>query len=273
MSARIHPSAIIDPKAQLHESVEVGPGCVVSAGARLGEGVRLIGNVYLEGTVEIGAGTIVYPFACLGFPPQDVKFKPGMASPGVKVGRNCIIREHVTLHAASKMEHPTIAGDNCFIMVGSHLGHDTVIGSNVTMVNATLLAGHVTVGDNVTMGGGVAVHQFCRIGRLAFLSGGVPMSMEVPPFCLAGTRNTLHGLNIVGLRRSGMARDQITLLRKAFRAAFGTRLPREEMLGVLQPFAAQSDAVREMREFIATAKRAVAPARLAMDGSDDDADE
>jgi UDP-N-acetylglucosamine acyltransferase len=187
-----------------------------------------------------------------------------METPGVRIGKNCLIREHVTIHAASKPEHPTTVGDNCFLMVNSHLGHDVVIGDNVTMVNAVLLAGHVTIGNNVTMGGGALVHQFCRIGRLAMVGGGVPVTMDVPPFCISGARNTVAGLNAVGLRRNGVPREDITLLRKAFRLGLGVRQPREAMLAAVAPLTRESAFVREFYDFLAApTKRGIAWARMA----------
>lgn len=266
-----HPTAIIDPRAELSPGVEVGPNCIIRGNVTLGPNVKLIANVYLEGPVTIGAETMLYPGVCIGLPPQDVKFKPGDPTAGVKIGTKCLIREHVTIHAASKADsHPTTVGDNCFLMVASHLGHDTVIGNNVIMVNAVLLAGHVTVGDNVTMGGGAMVHQFCRIGRLSFLSGNVAMAMDMPPFCLAASRNALIGLNAVGLRRNGVPRDQIMLLREAFRVGLGERSPRQQTLERLAPLAAKSPFVAEFRDFIATSKRGVAPARISGETEDGD---
>ncbi len=261
--ASIHPTSFIDPQAEIASSVQVGPYCIIRGKVKIADNVTLLNNVTIEGPVEIGSGTTIYPGACIGFPPQDVKFKPGMPTPGVKIGTNNLLREHVTIHAASKMDHPTTVGNNCFLMVNSHLGHDVRIGNNVTMVNGVMLGGHSEIGDNVTLGGGAAIHQFCRVGRLAMIGGVNAMSLDIPPFCIAGTRNLLVGLNAVGLRRNGVSRDEITIMRKAFRAAFGVRVPRQEMLDVLEPLAADSPLVREFRDFIgAPTKRGIAPARL-----------
>lgn len=261
--ASIHPTSFVDPQAELAPSVQVGPYCIIRGKVKLDDNVVLLNHVTLEGPVEIGSGTSIFPGTCIGFPAQDVKFKLGMPTAGVKIGTNNLIREHVTIHAASKMEHPTTVGNNCFLMVNSHLGHDARIGNNVTMVNGSMLAGHVEIGHNVTMGGGAAIHQFCRVGRLAMIGGINAMSLDIPPFCIAGTRNLLVGLNAVGLRRNGVSRDEITILRKAFRAAFGVRVPRQEMIDVLQPLAAESPLVSEFRDFIAApTKRGIAPARL-----------
>jgi UDP-N-acetylglucosamine acyltransferase len=260
----VHSSAILGKHVELADNVTIGPHCVLDGRVKLASGVTLLNSVTIQGPVEIGEGTTLYPGACIGFPPQDVKFKIGMDTPGVRIGKNCLIREHVTIHAASKMEHPTTVGDNCFLMVNSHLGHDVVIGDNITMVNGVLLAGHVTVGNNVTMGGAAAVHQFVRIGRLAMISGLVAVAMDVPPFCIAGARNTVAGLNAVGLRRNGVPREDITLLRKAFRVGLGVRQPREAMLAAVEPISKESAFVKEFYDFLAApTKRGVAPARMA----------
>ncbi len=265
----IHATASVDPAAQLGRNVKIGPNCIIRGNVTLGDDVELVANVFIEGPTVIGARTILYPGACIGFPPQDYKFKMGMPTAGVVIGEDCLIREHATVHAASKLDAPTRVGNKCFLMVNSHLGHDTVIGNNVVLVNSVLLAGHVQVGDNVTMGGAAAVHQFCRVGRLAMVSGLTAVSLDVPPFCICVNRNDLVGLNAVGLRRNGVPREDITLLRKAFRLALAARLPRQEMLDVLAPLAATSPFVNELREFVATTKRGIAPARMDTSGDDE----
>lgn len=255
----IHPTASVSSEAELADSVEIGPYCVLSGRVRLGAGVRLLGNVYISGPVTIGEGTVVYPFACLGFPPQDVKFKPGDATAGVAIGSHGILREHVTIHAASNNHTPTTVGDRVFMMVNTHLGHDVRVGNDVVMVNNSAVGGHGVLGDNVTLGGGALVHQFCRIGRLAFMSGGIAVSADIPPFCLADERNRLKGINQVGLRRAGMPRDQITEVRRAFRDVLRPALPKQEMIRILEDRGKTCPPVAEIARFIAEAKRPICP--------------
>lgn len=257
--AEIHPSAIVSRESQVAHDANIGPGCVLTGKVVIRPGVRLVANVQLNGPVDIGAGTIVYPFACLGFPGQDFKFKMGMPTPGVKIGANCIIREHVTVHAATKEEAPTTIGDGVFMMVASHAGHDVKVGNNVIMVNASLLAGHSTVFDGATIGGGCAVHQFTRIGRMAFMSGGASVSMDVPPFCIVSDRQRIAGINRVGLRRSGMPREHITKLDEAFRKVFRAHVPRPEMVQILEELGKDCPPVMEMAQFVKDAKRAICP--------------
>lgn len=257
--AVIHPTAIVERPDLLAPDADVGPFCVLRGEVRLGPGARFIASVHAQGPVTIGAATLVYPGACLGFPGQDVKFKPGDPTPGVSVGARCVLREHVTLHAATKPERPTSVGDDCYLMAYTHLGHDARIGSRVTMVSYAGLSGHAEVGDQATLGGGAGIHQFTRVGRLAFLSGGVAVSMEVPPFCLAPERNRLGGVNLVGMRRAGIPRDQITEVRRAFRDVFRASLPRGEMIEILTERGRDCPAVAEMGEFVRSAKRAICP--------------
>ncbi len=254
---RIHPTAIIDPQATLGGGVEIGPYCVITGKVSLGAGVRLVAGVHINGPTEIGEGTTVYPGACIGFEGQDVKFKPGMETAGVRIGKNCLIREHVTIHLATKTAAPTTVGDDCFLMANSHVGHDAKVGNRVVLVNAALLAGHSEVGDGATLSGNTAIHQFARVGRLAFLSGGVGQSMDTPPFCIAGERNRVTGINLVGLRRAGIPREQITRVRQAFAKVFRRSLPKAEMLAALDELGKDCPLVAEQAEFVRTAKRPI----------------
>lgn len=258
--------AVIDPTAQVAGEVEIGagceigPGCQISGRVRLGEGVRILGPAWISGRtgpVEIGAGTVVYPYACVGAPGQDAKFKAGDPSGGVRIGAGCTLREHVTVHAATKVEAPTVVGDGVFMMACAHVGHDAHVGDGVVMVNNSCVGGHGRVGDRATMGGGAMLHQFTRIGRMSFLGGGTRQTTEVPPFCMAVERNQLTGINVIGLRRAGYPRDEITAVRRAFRTALRPSPGREEMLARLRDQALSSALVAEMAAFVAEAKRPI----------------
>ncbi len=255
----IHPTASVSGDTELGSGVQIGPYCVITGKVTLADNVRLIGNNYIQGPVTIGAGTIVYPFACIGYEPQDVKFKPGQATVGVTIGKECIIREHATIHAASKDEHPTILGDRVFMMVATHVAHDCVIGNRVTFVNGAGIAGHGHIADDVTLGGNAVIHQFCRIGRLVMMSGDCAVSLDVPPFCMVNERNRIGGLNQIGLRRSGMNRDHITELRRAFRDVLRKPMRRDEALAILRERGASCPPVMEIAEFLATTKRGITP--------------
>lgn len=253
----IHPSAVVDPKAEIAADVEIGPFCLVDGPVRLAAGVRLVSHVHLSGPLEIGQGTTLYPHVTLGQLPQDFKFSRGMPTGGVKVGSGCILREGVTLHAATKPDVPTTVGDRVLMMVNSHAGHDAQIGSDVILANGALLGGHARVGDKANISGNVAIHQFNRVGRLAFVSGGSALSTDVPPFCVAWGRNRLHAVNLVGMRRNGFAREDIKKVLWAFIKAFRTSLPKPEMLGILDEMGADCPPVAEMAQFVREAKKPI----------------
>ncbi|MBC7833710.1 MAG: acyl-ACP--UDP-N-acetylglucosamine O-acyltransferase [Phycisphaerales bacterium] len=255
----IHPTASVSPQTELAQDAEIGPYCVLTGRVTLGAGVRLIGNNYINGPVTIGAGTVVYPFACLGFEPQDFKFKPGQVSAGVLIGEDCIIREHVTVHGASNDHTPTRLGDRVFMMVSTHVAHDCEIGNRVTMVNGAGIAGHCRISDDVTMGGNAVIHQLCRVGRLVMMSGDCAISLDVPPFCVVSERNRIGSINLVGLRRSGMPREHITRVRTAFRDVLRRPMPRDEVVRLLRERGEDCPPILEMAEFIAASQRGITP--------------
>lgn len=254
----IHPSSYVAESCQLAPDVIIGPHCFVDGEVTLGAGVHLVGRVTIQGPTKIGAGTIIYPGACIGLGPQDLKVKIGDPTPGVVVGEHCLLRENITIHAATKQDAPTTIGNRVFMMVGSHAGHDVWVGNNVILVNNALLAGHTKIFDNATISGNSAVHQFCRVGRLAFVSGMTAAAMDVPPFCLAAKRNLLVGVNLVGMRRAGIPRDQITAVRDAYWNVLRKRLPRTELIAELNQHAKDCPLISEIAEFVAGAKRPVA---------------
>jgi len=246
----IHPTAIISDQAVLAPDVTVGPFCIVEGPVEIGAGCRLFSHVVVQGPARIGPNTQIYPGACIGLGPQDVKFSPGDATGGVEVGNDCILRENVTIHAATNPDTPTRLGPHAFLMVGSHIGHDSQIGERVTFMNNVLIAGHVQVGDRAVLAGASVLHQFTRMGRLAMLSGLCGTSMDLPPFCLLVDRNRMGGVNLVGMRRAGIPRDEITAVRQAFAKVFKPCLPRKEMIEMLTERGKQSPAVAEMAQFV-----------------------
>ena len=257
--ATIHPTAIVDPAAQLHDSVDVGPHCVVTGPVTLGENVRLVGHVYVTGPTTIGAGTTVYPFTTIGFPPQDFKFGLGDATAGVLIGENCTLREQAIVHASTDETVPTTLGDNVWLMAATNIGHDCIVGNNVILVGYSGCAGHVILEDNVTIGGQAGVHQHCRLGRLSFMSGGTNVSTDVPPFCTVNERNRIGGINLVGMRRAGIKREDITATRRAFADIFAPCLPRDEMLAALAERADGCAPIAELHAFVESAKRPICP--------------
>ncbi len=270
----IHPTATVDDRAVLADDAEIGPYCIVSGAVTLGPGVRLLARVSLQGPLTIGAGTVVYPNASLGFEPQDYKFKPGSPTAGVVIGAGCLIREHATVHAATNREKPTRIGDRVFLMVNSHVGHDAEVRDDAILVNNVALGGHAEVHERAIVSGGCVLHQFGRVGRLAMCSGGSVMTNDVPPFCMAAQRNMLVGLNLVGMRRSGMPRAEIDAVRGAYREVLRRNPPRAELLAKLAERGRESPSVMLMHDFVAATKRSITPVggrrhRLATDEPED----
>ncbi len=254
----IHPTAIVGSDCSIAEGASIGPGCVLDGPVTLESGVRLLPGVNIYGPATIGAGTIIYPFAVLGTPPQDYKFAPGSPTAGIRVGPNCILREHTTIHAASNTETPTTLGTEVFMMVGSHVGHDSTIGNRVILTNGSLVAGHVRIDDGAILSGNAAVHQFVHIGRLAMIGGVVALVGDVPPFCMVTTRNRIEGLNIVGMRRSGMERQHITRVRQAVGETLLKPLPNAEIIARLDALSEGCPPVQELADFVRNHKRPLA---------------
>ena len=217
---QIHATAIIAPGATLADDVVIGPYCVVGRRVELGAGVRLMSHVVVEGRTTIGEGTRIFPFASLGFEPQDLKYRGEESS--LVIGRNNTLREYVTMNPGTEGGGMvTRVGDHGLFMVGVHVAHDCQIGDHVVMANNATLAGHVVVEDFALLGGLSAVHQFVRIGRHAMIGGMSGVERDVIPYGqVMGDRARLSGLNIIGMQRSGFSREDIQGLRSAYQFLF-----------------------------------------------------
>ena len=248
--AEVHSAAIVDPKAELGEGVEVGPFCVVGPRVMLGEGVVLHNHVVVTGRTVIGAGTEIFPFASIGQPPQDLKYR-GEPSELV-IGANNVIREQVTMNpgtAGGGMV--TSVGDGGLFMVGAHVAHDCRIGDGVIMANNATLGGHVIVEDGAILGGLSAVHQYVRIGRRAMVGGMSAVEHDVIPYGLVvGDRASLVGLNLVGLKRGGFSRGSIRALQEAYDLLFGQAGTMTERLDAVETRFADEESVHALVSFI-----------------------
>lgn len=245
----IHPSAVIEDGAQIDASARVGPFCVIGAHVVLGADVVLKSHVVVTGHTEIGEGTVVFPFAAIGEVPQDLKFK-GEASHLV-VGKRNRIREHVTMNGGTEGGGGvTQIGDDGLFMAGCHIAHDAQVGDRVIVVNSAAVAGHCVLEDDVIIGGLSGIHQFVRIGHGAIVGAVTMVTNDVIPYGLVqAPRGELDGLNLVGLKRRGVARADITALRAAFQMLAqgdGTFHDRAERLGR----ETDSDYVREIVAFV-----------------------
>jgi UDP-N-acetylglucosamine acyltransferase len=272
-STFIHQLSVVEPGAALGEGVRIGPFCHVGAEVELGDGVELISHVSVVGATTLGAGTRVFPHAALGGLPQNTGHKGGRTT--LVIGRNCTIRECVTMHAGTDTSRgKTIVGDNGNFLAYTHVAHDCVIGNNVTFANNATLAGHCEIGNNVIIGGLTAVHQFARIGDNAFLSGCSAVPGDVIPFGIArGNLAKLRGLNVIGMRRSGVPRDEIHTARRAYNAIFDRSRPVAENLAAAAIEFADSATALKIIEFLgARGKRYFLTPSLGEDDDDDHAD-
>ena len=245
MKSSIHPTAIIEPGAEL------GDGCVIHAGAIVRSGAILAERV------------AVHPYAVVGGDPQVLLFDPATPT-GVRVGAGTIIREYATINRSTEKGGHTIVGANCLMMACSHVAHDAVVGDHVVIANAVLIAGHVAVGDHAVLGGGSAYHQFTRVGEGAIVGGLARITQDIPPFVMAAERDEVAGLNLVGLRRRGVARAAIKEIKEAFRLVYFSK-------GNIRDVARQAVASGRFRsaeatrflEFITKGTRGIARARIA----------
>lgn len=251
-SAQVHPSAVVEAGAVIGPGCTVGPFCCVGPEVTLGPGVTLKPHCVVTGWTEIGEGSTVWPFATVGEVPQDLKFRGERTR--LRVGARCRIREGATLNTGTTGGGGiTEVGDDCLIMTGAHVGHDARIGNRVILVNNVAIAGHVQIGDDVIVGGLSGVHQFVRIGRGAIIGAVTMVAQDVIPYGLVqAARGELDGLNLVGLKRRGVERAEITALRAAYQMLAqgeGTFLDRARRLSE----ETDSPHVREIAEFIMAA--------------------
>ncbi|MBV1866831.1 MAG: acyl-ACP--UDP-N-acetylglucosamine O-acyltransferase [Marinosulfonomonas sp.] len=216
--ATVHPNAVIEPGAVISAGCQIGPFCTVGAEVVLLPNVELKSHSVVTGKTEIGEETIVFPFAVVGEIPQDLKFRG--ENTRLVIGQRNRIREGATLNVGTEGGGGvTTVGDDCLFMTGAHVGHDAQVGNRVVMANQSALAGHCVIGDDVIIGGLAGVHQFVRVGAGAIIGAVTMVTNDVIPHGLVqGPRGVLDGLNLIGLKRRGVARSDITALRAAFQA-------------------------------------------------------
>lgn len=254
-SARIHPTAIVDAKAQLGANVEIGPWAYVGPNCVIGDGSVIHMRATLEEHVILGTNVTVGIGTVLGGKPQDLKFKGEVTT--VEIGDGTTLREYLTINRGTSESLKTTVGKNCFLMSYVHLAHDCHVGDGVIISNGTQLAGHVTVHDRAIISGLCAVHQFAKIGRHSFIGGASRISKDIPPFVKAvGNPVQLYGLNSVGLQRSGFADEVVSELKKAYRLFFRSDMNISQALekaGELKQF----PEVKAFTEFVEASGRGV----------------
>ncbi|PTE20229.1 acyl-[acyl-carrier-protein]--UDP-N-acetylglucosamine O-acyltransferase [Cereibacter changlensis JA139] len=248
----IHPSALVDPAATLGEGCQIGPFAIIGPEVTLGKGVVVKSHAVVTGWTEVGDETVIFPFAVVGEVPQDLKYKGEHTR--LIVGARCRIREGATLNIGTEGGGGvTRVGDDCLLMTGSHVGHDATLGNRVILANQVAIAGHCWLGDDVIVGGLSGIHQWVRVGRGAIIGAVTMVTNDVLPHGLVqGPRGELDGLNLVGLKRRGVGRPEITALRAGYQMLAqgeGTFLDRARRLSE----ETESTHVREMTDFILAA--------------------
>jgi UDP-N-acetylglucosamine acyltransferase len=252
-SAKIHPTAIVDPAAKIGVGVGIGPFSIIGPQATIGEKTIVQSHVVIEGQVTIGSGNLIGHGAIIGTPPQDVSFSPQRKT-NVEIGNENIIREYCTIHRGTAEGSSTKIGDKNFLMAGAHIGHNCEIGNNVVIANNCLLAGYVRVDDTAFLGGGSTFHQFMHIGRLVMVQGSSAFGKDLPPFVVAAERNSVFGLNVVGLRRAGFSAKDREEVKAAFKLVYQSGLNISQALKKATTINFSAPA-REFVDFVANAKK------------------
>lgn len=248
---------MVASEVQLDDDVEIGPHCVLDGPVKIASGCRLIGHVYLQGPATIGPGNTFYPFCCIGFAPQDLKFDAKTPGAGVRIGRGNVFRESATVHRATGQK-PTTIGDGNLLMANSHAGHDAVVGDSCVLGNGVLLAGHVQLADQVIIGGNAGLHQFCRCGRLVMIAGACGFTQDLPPFCVAYVDRAIGSLNLVGLRRSGL-REHIAALKEAFNLLYRRGLTNSRAVEQIESQLGDDPLCGELAAFVKSSQRGICP--------------
>jgi UDP-N-acetylglucosamine acyltransferase len=252
---KIHPTAIIDPKAEIESTVEIGPYVVIEGPVTIKGGTRVMAHAYLTGWTEIGERNEIHPGAVLGDAPQDKAYNG--AKTYLRIGDENIFREYVQVHRGTTAGSATVIGNRNFLMATSHVGHNCQLGDDVILANGALLAGYVEVGNNVFISGNCVVHQFVRIGDHALMRGLSGTSRDVPPYAIVDWQHTVRGVNVVGLKRAGFDEKRIRAIREAFRVLF--RKGRNLALAIkeLEKSHSANTDVSALLEFIRASERGV----------------
>jgi UDP-N-acetylglucosamine acyltransferase len=264
----IHPTAVIDPEADIGPGVQIGPYVTIEGPVHVGPGCQIEAHACLSGPLVMGKDNLVGHGAVLGKAPQHKGYRGEPT--GLQIGDGNVFREMVTVHRGTVQGNGlTVIGNRNMFMVGSHLGHDVRVGNGCTVVNNALVAGHVVLMDDCILSGNTAVQQRVRIGRLAMLGGTGGTTKDIPPFILQQGYNCVTGLNIIGLRRAGFSRDAIDALRQVYRILYREGRPLSAVLDGVEADLGQFPEVAEMITFIRESQTGINPARSSERGNFD----
>lgn len=256
MGTRIHPSAVIDPSAELADDVEVGPGVVIEEGCRIGPGNVIMAHAFVGRGTVLGVGNQLHIGAVIGHMPQDISCT-GKENARAVIGDRNIFREYSTVHRGSRDGHDTVIGNDCFIMAQAHIAHDCKLGDRIIMAVGALLAGHVEMESYAFLSGNAAVHQFCRIGEYAFVSGLSRVSKDPPPYFLIKGDSQVFGLNSVGLKRAGFSEEERLLIRRAYKILFRKSRNLEAALREIESTLSSSPHAMHLVDFVRKSERGI----------------
>ncbi|HLH43392.1 MAG TPA: acyl-ACP--UDP-N-acetylglucosamine O-acyltransferase [Bryobacteraceae bacterium] len=254
----IHSTAVVDPKANIAESAEIGPYCIVGADVCIGARTEIKAHVYLEGPLEIGEDNVLFPYSTVGVAPQDLKYKGERSS--ARIGHRNKIREFVTIHRGTEGGgRLTSIGDDNLLMAYVHVAHDVSIGDHAVLANGATIGGHVTIGDWAVISAGSAVHQFCKVGRHAIVGGYSVITQDVLPFSMTVSEREVkvYGANVTGLERRGFPAESIERLQKALRLLTRSGLNTSQALARIREEIPPSQEIGELIAFIAASQRGV----------------
>jgi UDP-N-acetylglucosamine acyltransferase len=253
---QIHPTAIVDPGAEIGEDTTIGPYCVIGAQVVVGASCWLQNHVTVAGPTRIGARNKFYAYCSIGQQTQDLKYKGEPTY--LEIGDENTFREFVTVNRSTMSDGKTRVGNRGNFLAYSHIGHDCIVGDEVVFSNNGTLAGHVEVGDNAVMGGLTAVHQFCRVGRFAITGGCSKIVQDVPPFMIAdGNPAEIRGINLVGLERKGFPPETVKLIKEAFRLLFRSKYNTRQAIEAIRKELPTKEEITQIVEFIEKTERGV----------------
>lgn len=255
----IHPTAVIDPRAEIATDVTIGPFSVIEHDVVLGRGCRLAGHVTIKAGTTVGEANVFCEGAVIGGRPQHVQ--AGEKTGRLRLGNGNTVRENATIHCGLGEKDWTTVGDGNYIMVNAHIAHDCHVGNHTILCNNVMIAGHVTIADRAYLSGAVGIHQFCRVGRLAMVGGQSHINRDVPPFVTVdGVSSRIVGLNRVGLKRNGFTSQDIQQLKSAYQVIYRSGLPWIDILRTLKTQFAEGPAA-EFHEFLCQSQRGFVPER------------
>jgi UDP-N-acetylglucosamine acyltransferase len=258
--AIIHPTAIVDPGAELADGVVIGPWCRIGGDVRIGDNTELQNGVVIDGNARIGRENRIFSYAVIGTAPQDLKYRGEPTV--VEIGDRNTIREFVTVNRSATLDEPVRVGSDNLLMAYAHIAHNCQIGDNVIIANAVNLAGHVHIMDYVTIGGMTAVHQFAWIGRYAFIGGASGVKKDVPPYTRGeGFPYRLAGLNAVGLRRKGFSAETVEAIKEIYRIIYHAGLNVSQALETVSQLSSLTPEQQEFVDFVKNSHRGIARAR------------